>query len=279
VQRQRQRRADAAQAELFPDEPAPSVKDGLRAKVLLIHERLCREYRCPIPYFSDSDPLTMLVGSLLSHRTRNHDSGRARRQLRERFPTWEQVRDAPVAEVEAAIGPATWPELKAPRIQAVLRKITELRSGDLSLDFLGTLPVPAARAWLEQLPGVGPKTSAAVLNFSGLRRPALAVDSHHHRVAVRLGLIPESLPVGPAHAVLEAQLPREWDAQQIYDNHEVLMLHGQKVCHWRSPACERCVVLDVCPFGQERMAAKAGGAGAKAGITEPPPSGRAGRSG
>jgi endonuclease-3 len=89
------------------------------------------------------------------------------------------VRDAPTAEVEEVIAGVTWPELKAPRIQAVLRAITE-RHGGLSLDFLEAMPVPEARAWLEAIPGIGPKTSAAVLSFSLLRKAALPVDSHHH---------------------------------------------------------------------------------------------------
>ncbi len=235
---------------------APLPPGGLREKVLLIHERLCAAYECPIAYFSNSDALSALISALLSHRTRNRDSGLAFRQLREQFPNWAEVRDAPVAKVEQAITPVTWPELKAPRIQQVLRAISEKRDGELSLDFLAEPPVPEARAWLEALPGVGPKTSAATLLFSNLRRAALPVDSHHHRVAVRLGLIPETLSVGPSHAVLEAQLPPEWDAQRVYDNHEVLMIHGQKCCLHRSPACERCPVLDLCPFGQKRMAGK-----------------------
>ncbi len=156
---------------------------------------------------------------------------------------------APPAEVEAAISGVTWPEQKAPRIQSILRAIQGER-GALSLDFLADLPVEDARAWLERLPGVGPKTSAAVLSFSLLRRPALPVDSHHHRVATRTGLIPPNLPVGPSHRVLAAQLPPDWDAQQIYDNHEVLMLHGQRCCFHRKPACARCPLLDLCPAGQ-----------------------------
>jgi endonuclease-3 len=224
----------------------------LLEKTLTIHQRLCCEYNCPIEYFHNLDPLSELVSSLLSHRTKNADSSRAFRQLREQFLDWEAVRDAPVSEVEKAIAPCTWPEQKAPRLQNILRLISE-RTGELSLDFLRESSVNDARSWLEQLPGVGPKTSAAVLCFSSLRRRALPVDSHHHRVAGRLGLIQANVLVGPSHAVLEAQLPPEWDAQQVYDNHEVLMLHGQRVCFFSSPACERCVVLDLCPFGQERM--------------------------
>ncbi|HEY0780340.1 MAG TPA: hypothetical protein VGD56_20455 [Gemmatirosa sp.] len=245
--------------------PPATVSDELRAKVLAVHARLCAEYRCPIGYFHDLDPLSELISSLLSHRTKNADSGRAFRQLRRAFPSWVAVRDAPVADVQAAITPATWPEQKAPRIQATLREITTRLAGaantapdadplgDGALDFLGALPVRDARDWLESIPGVGPKTSAAVLAFSRLRRPALPVDSHHHRVATRLGLIPEHVDVGPAHAWLEAQLPPDWDPQQVYDNHEVLMLHGQHVCFWREPACARCVVLDLCPTGQARL--------------------------
>jgi endonuclease-3 len=221
----------------------------LRVKAWTVHQLLCREYGCPIRYFHDMDPLSELVSSLLSHRTRNADSGRAFQALRARFATWATVRDAPVADVEATIAAVTWPEQKAPRIQHVLREITRLR-GELSLEFLAALPVPEARAWLEALPGIGPKTSAATLLFSRLRMPALPVDSHHHRVAIRLALIPESLEVGRSHAVLEAQLPEWFVAQDVYDNHEVLMLHGQRCCYHRAPACHRCVVYDLCPTGQ-----------------------------
>ncbi len=247
--------------------PPATVPDALRAKVLEVHRRLCAEYGCPIGYFHDLDPLSELVSSLLSHRTKNSDSGRAFKQLRRAFPTWPEVRDAPTADVQAAIKPATWPELKAPRIQDTLREVTGRLAGtpgevlgDDALDFLGALPVREARDWLESITGVGPKTSAAVLSFSRLRLPALPVDSHHHRVAVRLGLIPEHVDVGPAHAWLEAQLPEDWTAQQVYDNHEVLMLHGQRVCFWRDPACTRCVVLGLCPTGQARLEPAAGAA-------------------
>ncbi len=240
----------------FPDLP-PDAE--LQAKALTVHERLCEAYDCPIAFFSDKDPLSELVSALLSHRTKNRDSGRAYTQLRDRFPTWEAVRDAPTAEVEAAISPCTWPEQKAPRLQAVLRTITEARGGDLHLDFLAGLAVPEARAWLEQIKGVGPKTSAATLLFSTLRRPAMPVDSHHHRVAQRLGLIPEAMPVGPAHDALAAFVPPEWDAQAVYDHHEVFMLHGQKCCFWKNPACGRCPVLDLCPTGQARLSGARGG--------------------
>lgn len=236
----------------------PTSEDALAQKALLIHQRLCKVFNCPIPYFHDLDLLSELVSALLSHRTKNKDSGKAFKQLRAAFPNWESVRDASVEAVEAAIAPCTWPEQKAPRIQQVLNQITAER-GTLSLDFLKDISVTEARKWLESLTGVGPKTSAAVLSFSTLRRRALPVDSHHHRVAQRTGLISQKVSVGPAHALLEAQLPTQWSAQQVYDNHEIMMLHGQQCCHYRKPNClgdrtkedAPCVLLDLCPFGQQ----------------------------
>jgi endonuclease III len=232
----------------FPDPDLPR-------KAIAIHDDLCAEYGCPIPYFHALDPLSELISSLLSHRTKNRDSDRAFKQLTAQFPTWEAVRDAPTKEIEKAIAPCTWPEQKAPRIQQVLHLIGEWTNGEWLLDFLEDMSVPEARAWLESLPGVGPKTSAAVLCFSRLRGRALPVDSHHHRVAQRLGLIPQ-IPVGPSHALLEALLPDDWDAQQVYDHHEVMMLHGQRCCYYKNPDCDRCVVLSLCPHGQYRSLEK-----------------------
>ncbi|GGF27702.1 endonuclease III domain-containing protein [Hymenobacter cavernae] len=232
--------------------PLPDL-ETLRAKALLVHERLCAEYGAPFPFFSTKDPLSELISALLSHRTRNQDSHRAYQQLVARFPTWEQVRDAPTAEVQTAISSCTWPEQKAPRIQAVLREISARCGGPCDLAFLAEKSVPEARAWLETIPGVGPKTSAATLLFSSLRLPAMPVDSHHHRVAQRLALIGPKVGTEAAHALLEALLPPGWDAQQVYDHHEALMYHGQKCCYFHSPACGRCVVLDQCPYGQARL--------------------------
>lgn len=235
-----------------------TVAEEKREFVLEVHHRLSNVYGRQIKYFHDLDPMSELVSALLSHRTRNSQSAQAFKNLLTLFGTWEAVRDAPTALVEEAISPCTWPEQKAPRIQEVLRQVTA-RCGELSLDFLAGMDVAAARAWLEALPGVGPKTSAAVLSFSNLRGKALPVDSHHFRVAVRLGIIEEKLGEAKAHKVLEDLLPADFTAQEVYDNHQVMMRHGQKVCFYRSPDCEHCVLLDLCPTGKALMAKKAVG--------------------
>lgn len=227
---------------------AAAVSDK-EAFVLEVHRRLSEVYGSGIKYFHDLDPLSELVSALLSHRTKNSNSAKAFHNLKNCFSSWEAVRDAPTKAVEEAITPCTWPEQKAPRLQQVLCKITELH-GSLSLDFLAPMEVAAARLWLEALPGVGPKTSAAVMSFSTLRAKALPVDSHHFRVAVRLGIIEEKIGEGKANRVLEGLLPSYFSAQEVYDHHQVMMRHGQKVCFHFRPQCRSCVLLDVCPTGQ-----------------------------
>lgn len=227
----------------------PAVTDTERDFVLEVHHRLAAVYGSQIKYFHDLDPLSELVSALLSHRTKNSNSARAFHNLIDTFGTWEAVRDAPTDAVQAAITPCTWPEQKAPRIQQVLRMIAE-RQGSLSLDFLAGLEVPVARQWLEALPGVGPKTSAAVMSFSTLRAKALPVDSHHFRVAVRLGIIEAKIGEAKANRVLESLLPPYFSAQDVYDNHQIMMRHGQKTCFHHHPDCGRCVLLDICPTGK-----------------------------
>ncbi len=248
-------------AEVLPRSPERTA-----AFALEVHGRLCREYGCPVPFFSDKDPLSELVSAMLSHRTRNAASAKAFHGLKARFPTWEGVRDAPTADVQDAVMACTWPELKAPRVQGVLREITA-RRGELSLAFLATMQVREARDWLEGLTGVGPKTSAAVLLFSALRVPAMPVDSHHHRVAVRLGLIGPKVTEAKAHDLLAGLLPPDWGAQDVYDHHEVMMFHGQRCCAYLNPACGRCVLNDLCPTGRERSAHSASGSSATSAAT------------
>ena len=229
-----------------------AVTEDKTAFVLAVHHRLAAIYGSGIKYFHDLNPLSELVSSLLSHRTKNQHSAEAYANLVNRFSSWEAVRDAPVNEVQAAIQPCTWPEQKAPRLQQILHIITE-RTGRLSLDFLANMEVADARKWLEALPGVGPKTSAAVLSFSTLRAKALPVDSHHFRVAVRLGIIDKKIGEAKANYVLESLLPKDFTAQDVYDNHQLMMKHGQKVCFHFHPDCAHCVLLDVCPTGKSLL--------------------------
>lgn len=219
-----------------------TAADGARAR--LAHERLVAHYG-PKVWPGPSDPLDELVLTILSQSTTDHNSGMAYAALRRRFPTWEAVVDAPIDEVYAAIRPAGLGMIKAPRIQETLRRVQE-RTGGLSLDHLADLPLDEARAWLTGLAGIGPKTAACVLMFA-LGRPALPVDTHVHRVSLRLGLIAPRVSAERAHALLEAALPPE----AVYAFHLNMIQHGRATCQARAPACGRCPLADLCDFATQ----------------------------
>jgi len=221
----------------------PDTEKALRIHGLLLDEYGDRPWRA-------SDPVATLVSTILSQNTNDVNRDRAFRRLRERFPSWEAVRDAPLEEITGAVRPAGLAPTKAPRIQRALRRITEER-GEISLDFLADVAPDQAREWLLSIPGVGPKTAAIVLLFA-LGLPAFPVDTHVHRVAKRLGLIPPRTTRERAHRLLEEMLP----AEIYYTFHINLIAHGRAVCHARAPECERCVLHDYCAYYETGRASR-----------------------
>lgn len=208
--------------------------------VLFLHNLLLSEYG-DHPWHPH-DPVASLVLTILSQNTNDVNRDRAFERLRERFPTWEAVRDAPLEALIEAVRPAGLAPTKAPRIQEALQRVTA-EQGEISLDFLGEMDLEEARAWLLSLPGVGPKTAAIVLLFA-LGRPAFPVDTHVHRVTRRLGLIPDRTSREKAHQLLEQLVPPEI----YYSFHLNLIAHGRAVCHARNPECARCILRDECAF-------------------------------
>jgi endonuclease-3 len=201
------------------------------------------EWRNPLP------PLDELVSTILSQNTNDANRDRAFTALRQRFSTWEAVRDAPSKAVVDAIRPAGLANQKGPRIQAVLRSITE-QVGRLDLEFLRDLPANQAREWLMQFNGVGPKTAAIVLEFS-LGKDAFPVDTHIQRVTGRLGLRPASMNAEQAHAHLAALLPPE----TYYAAHLNLIRLGREICQARHPNCPVCPLTDLCDYYRQSQLA------------------------
>ncbi|MCL4533919.1 MAG: endonuclease III [Bacteroidetes bacterium] len=211
-----------------------------KAKAWKVHRLLLAEYG-DREWHAHADPLSELIQTILSQQTSDVNSHRAFAELRSRFPSWEAVRDAPLEQVAAAIQGSGLSNIKAPRIQRVLREVS--REGRLDLEFLRDMPTAEARAWLRSLSGVGPKTAACVLLFS-LGKPALPVDTHVFRVSCRLGLILPRISVERAHDELEALLPPE----AYYAFHINMITHGRRVCHAQRPAHELCVLQAECDY-------------------------------
>jgi endonuclease-3 len=223
-----------------------TTNEELAQKALEIHELLIDEYG-EREIRQDRDPVATLVNTILSQNTNDHNRDIAYRQLRERFPTWTDVRDADEGDVVEAIRPAGLAPTKAPRIQNALHAISE-DQGELSLDFLKDMPLEQARSWLLDLNGVGPKTAAIVLLFA-LDRPAFPVDTHVHRVTQRLGLIPEGTSREKAHDLLEDLLPQD----HYFTFHLNIIEHGRTICKARTPQCEVCTLREDCRYYDERV--------------------------
>ena len=213
----------------------------LAQKALAVHETLIDfygypEWRNPLP------PLDELVSTILSQNTNDVNRDVAFDALTAKFPNWEAVRDADEEAVIDAIRPAGLANQKGPRIQHVLRQITEMR-GELDISFLKEYTAEEATKWLVQFKGVGPKTAAIVLQFS-LDIPAFPVDTHIYRITGRLGLRPEKMSADKAHPHMESLLPPE----TYYPAHLNIIRLGREICNARKPRCEECPISEYCDY-------------------------------
>lgn len=193
---------------------------------------------------SHGAPLDELVGTVLSQNTSNVNTARSFRALRDRFPDWEAVIAAPTEDVEAAIRSGGLARIKAPRIQSILRSVLE-REGSLSLDRLRAVALDQALTDLTAMKGVGPKTAACVMLFS-LGRPAMPVDTHVHRLSLRIGLVPGKTSAERCQPALEALIGPDRD--RILTAHLNLIRHGQRVCRARRPDCGACPLVADCDY-------------------------------
>ena len=220
-------------------ESRPSEKQ--KEKYQAVNALLVETYGTP-EWKAHRPPVAQLVSTILSQQTTGPNRERAYRRLRQRYPTWEDVLEAPLAELREVIRPAGLASQKAPRIQAALRTILHER-GELSLDFLAEMPVTEAKRWLRRLKGVGPKTAAIVLLFA-LGMPAFPVDTHVHRITRRLGLIGPQVNADKAHEKLEMIV----DPEAYYPFHINLIRHGREICRARTPECAICPLQEHCDY-------------------------------
>ena len=204
-----------------------------------IRERLRLVYGIPgaTPH---GDPLAELILTVLSQSTNDRNRDVAYFRLRDRFESWEDVRDAPVEAVEEAIRPGGISKIKSARIRDILAAISP--SGAVELPDLAAMTVPQAQEYLCDLPGVGRKTAACVLLFAlGMRD--VPVDTHVSRVGTRLGLFRPGAGFEEMHDEMLALTPRGAELEL----HLNLLRHGRRTCHARRPACDDCALARMCP--------------------------------
>ena len=239
----------ATQAQTKKQRRSPTMSPARIARAV---ELMAREYG-PFEAERRLPPADEMVFTILSQHTSDINSGRAYNRLMERFGTLDAVARADVAAIEEAIAPGGLAKVKAPRIKEVLEKVLELNGGSLDLSFLREMPLAEAKAWLRQLPGIGPKSTGIILNFS-LGMPAMAIDTHIFRVCQRLRAIDAKTGADKAHDVMEAKVPPD----EVFNFHVAFINHGRRVCKAQRPLCGQCVVGEMCPSRKKLMAESAG---------------------
>jgi len=223
-----------------------------RALAEVVLNRLGERYEHPAWAGPRLDAVSELVLTILSQNTADTNSFRAFTALRARYPTWDHVLDAPTDELTDVIRPGGLAPTKAPRIQHVLAEVHAATKGSWDLSFLGALSLEEARGWLVSLPGIGRKTASIILLFN-FGRPAMPVDTHVHRVATRLGMLPPRTPFERAHDLLEAAL----QPGEMYAFHVETIRHGRDTCRAPRPICGLCPLTDVCAYFPLAMRGKA----------------------
>ena len=217
-------------------------------------ELMTQEYG-PFPAERRLPPTDEMVFTILSQHTSDINSGRAFSRLMDRFGSLDAVASGNIADIKEAIAPGGLAKIKAPRIKEVLERVLELNGGSLDLSFLREMPLAEAKAWLRQLPGIGPKSAGIVLNFS-LGMPAMAIDTHIFRVCQRLRAIDPKTNADKAHDVMEAKVPPD----EVFNFHIAFINHGRRVCKAQRPLCGECVVGEMCPSRKRLMAKSENGA-------------------
>lgn len=232
------------QLDLGPDPRTESLR---RLQALLVQrfgriERAAAEWR---------KPEWVLVQGVIGARTKSEVSNAATDRLLARYGSWEVVADAPLDELQAELATQTYPNIAAERLKASLTALVALR-GAVDLSHLADMDTGAAMRWLEQLPGIGRKIAAGVMNASTLDRRAIVLDGHHTRILQRMGLVPAKATTDRAFDAIMPAMPEEWSAGD-YDEHHLLMKKlGQTWCRPASSECGTCPALALCETGTKR---------------------------
>ena len=221
----------------FDTDPAPILP--------AVRDQLARLQRGRFRRGGGLDPISQLVKSSISSRTRDEVSQLAFERLRARFPSWDHLADARAAEVEATIARVTFADDMARHLVTALRRL-RAEQGGLDLDFLKDMPVEWAMNRLQALPNVGDKVAAAVLNFSTLRRRVMVVDTHVWRAARRIGLAPANADPRAVRLAIMEQAPPSWTADDFFELHCLLKGLGQQLCMHDHMDCGHCPLAGFC---------------------------------
>ena len=195
-------------------------------------ERLKKEYPDAATELRWSNPLELLVATILSAQTTDVRVNQVTGNLFGRYRTAEDYAGADPEQLEEEIRPTGFYRNKARSLQGMARSLVENHGGE----------VPRAMADLVALPGVGRKTANVVLGNAFGINEGVVVDTHVRRLSNRLGLSGNKDPVKIERDLLKVVPERD---RTVFSH--LLILHGRRICKSRKPDCPNCSLNDICP--------------------------------
>jgi endonuclease-3 len=179
-----------------------------------------------------SDPLKILIGTVLSARTRDENTKIAVSNLFSRFKDAIEIANADVRDIEMLIRPAGFYRVKARRIKEIAKIIVKEYN----------CRVPDTLEELLRLPGVGRKTANCVLVYA-FDKPAIPVDTHVHRISNRLGIVDTVTPEDTERALTDLIEESYWKVIN-----DTFVRFGQNVCKPIAPSCDICMLKESCKY-------------------------------
>ena len=198
--------------------------------------RLKAEYPDARTELDWSNPLELLVATILSAQTTDVQVNRVTESLFSKYRTAEDYADSTPDELEEDIRPTGFYRNKARSLRSMASALVEEHGGE----------VPRTMSELVALPGVGRKTANVVLGNAFGTNEGIVVDTHVRRVSGRLGLTESSDPVKIEQELMRSVPERDWT---IFSH--LLILHGRRTCKARKPDCPNCILNDICPSARE----------------------------
>ena len=181
---------------------------------------------------AETGPFSILIGTILSARTKDEATAKAVRELFSKYKNPEELANAKLKDIEKIIKSIGFFRVKSKRIIEVAN-IIHTKYKDIVPDDLDTLV---------QLPGVGRKTANCVLVYA-FEKPAIPVDIHVHRISNRLGLVDTKKPEETEQELMKIIEKKYW-----IDINDTFVMYGQNICKPISPMCDVCQIKKSCKF-------------------------------
>jgi endonuclease III len=178
------------------------------------------------------DPFKILIGTILSSRSRDENTTKVVKTLFKRFKNAKELAEGNMEEVKQIIHSIGFYNVKAKRVIEVSQLIVKKFNGK----------VPNCIEKLLELPGVGRKTANCVLVY-GFNKPAIPVDTHVHRISNRMGLVNTKTP-----EKTEAELSNIIDRKHWIKLNNTFVMYGQNICLPVTPNCKLCELKKMCKF-------------------------------